>query len=95
MTLVLELPDSKEAVLKAKALALGVSAEQFAEQVLNHALEDPEPTGSGAPTAHRRHISETIRERMRQIPAEVWAALPIDGASQHDHYIYGLPKRNL
>jgi hypothetical protein len=41
-----------------------------------------------------RHISEVIRDRMRNIPPEVWAQLPTDGASEHDRYIYGLPKKN-
>jgi Arc/MetJ-type ribon-helix-helix transcriptional regulator len=27
------------------------------------------------------------------IPDEEWAKLPVDGAEQHDHYIYGKPKR--
>jgi hypothetical protein len=27
------------------------------------------------------------------IPPEELANLPVDGASQHDHYIYGTPKR--
>ena len=40
MTLILELPDNKEAALKAKAQALGVSAEQYAEQVLTRELEE-------------------------------------------------------
>jgi hypothetical protein len=26
-------------------------------------------------------------------PEEALQALPIDGASQHDHYLYGAPKR--
>jgi plasmid stability protein len=91
MVLVLELPDGKEAALKAKAQAQGVSEEQYAQEVLEHALEaSPSPVAA----ASRRHISEAIRERMRKIPAEVWAELPADGASEHDHYIYGLPKRN-
>ena len=41
----------------------------------------------------RRHISDVIAETMRDMPPEVLAALPKDGASEHDHYIYGLPKR--
>jgi hypothetical protein len=28
------------------------------------------------------------------MPAEVQAKLPSDGASQVDHYVYGLPKRD-
>ncbi len=35
LTLILELPDKKETALKAKALAQGVSAEQYAQQVLD------------------------------------------------------------
>jgi hypothetical protein len=45
-------------------------------------------------TKPRRHISEVIRENMRRVPAEIMATMPKDGASEHDHYIYGLPKRN-
>ena len=89
MTLILELPDNQEAALKAKAEAQGVSAEEYASQVLAHDLkEGPRDADSD------RHISEVIRERMRDIPPEVWASLPTDGASEHDHYIYGLPKKS-
>ena len=28
------------------------------------------------------------------IPEEELAALPSDGASEHDHYLYGIPKRS-
>jgi hypothetical protein len=31
---------------------------------------------------------------MKMLPPEVFERLPEDGASQHDHYIYGLPKRD-
>lgn len=91
MTLILELPDNKEAALKAKARAQGMSAEQYAAQVLNRDLEAIASAPAGPP---RRHISEKIRERMRDVPAEVWATFPTDGASEHDHYIYGTPKKN-
>jgi plasmid stability protein len=86
MTLTIELPDERQAALAAKARAQGVSAEQYARLVLEHDLEAAEP--------RRRHISEVIRENMRKVPPEILAAMPTDGASEHDHYIYGLPKRN-
>jgi antitoxin component of MazEF toxin-antitoxin module len=38
-------------------------------------------------------LAEQILELARQAPQEVWDRLPTDGASQHDHYIYGTPKR--
>ncbi|HXJ96130.1 MAG TPA: hypothetical protein VMT20_25095 [Terriglobia bacterium] len=34
-----------------------------------------------------------ILDRMRDVPDDVMRALPEDGASQHDHYIYGWPKK--
>ena len=30
---------------------------------------------------------------MSDVPNDVLDRLPVDGAEQHDHYIYGLPKR--
>ena len=33
-------------------------------------------------------------EIVADVPAEVFASLPKDGARQVDHYVYGLPKRD-
>ena len=38
-------------------------------------------------------LAERIAACARALPAEVLDRLPPDGASQHDHYIYGTPKR--
>ena len=84
MTLTIDLPDEEIQALTAKARAQGVSAEQYARQVLEHDL---------APSPRRRHISEIIHENMSRVPAEIMATMPEDGASQHDRYIYGSPKR--
>jgi putative addiction module CopG family antidote len=40
-----------------------------------------------------RPIGEIIDELMSDVPDEVLDRLPIDGAAQHDHYIYATPKR--
>jgi plasmid stability protein len=83
MTLILELPDNKEAALKAKAQALGVSAEQYAEQVLTRELEEQsEP------------FWKAFTRQIQELPDAAFEHLPIDGASEHDHYLYGSPKRN-
>jgi antitoxin component of MazEF toxin-antitoxin module len=42
----------------------------------------------------RKPIWERIAERVADAPPEELAKLPTDGASQHDHYIYGTPKRS-
>jgi len=84
MPLTIDLPEEEVLALAARARERGISAEQYARSVLEHDLRS-EP---------RRHISQVIRENMRSVPADVLESLPADGAGEHDHYIYGLPKRN-
>jgi len=80
----------EQAILKKlQALPDGKQQEVLAlvEALLdNEALTQPE--------SMRRPISEIFEELSSQIPLEEWAALPRDGAEQHDHYLYGSPKRS-
>ena len=39
-------------------------------------------------------LGDEIAALVDALPPEVVAAWPTDGASQHDHYIYGTPKRS-
>lgn len=41
----------------------------------------------------RPSLAERIAARVRALPQETVDRLPADGASQHDHYIYGTPNR--
>jgi plasmid stability protein len=84
MTLTIDLPENEVTVLTAKAQAEGVSTEEYARLLLKQAL-----ASGGA----RKPLSARIREIWADMPDEVRAKLPADGASQHDHYIYGVPKR--
>jgi hypothetical protein len=91
MSLTLKLSDEQATVLQAKAAAAGFSLDEWIQK-----LAEPEPTKHDA-SQHdrpRRHMSEIIRENMSRVPPEIMATMPRDGASEHDHYIYGLPKRN-
>jgi Arc/MetJ-type ribon-helix-helix transcriptional regulator len=45
------------------------------------------------PAAPHKPIWEEFAEISASIPDEEWRKLPVDGAEQHDHYIYGTPKR--
>jgi hypothetical protein len=38
-------------------------------------------------------LGEKIQEIISDVPDEVWEKIPTDGSDQHDHYIYGTPKR--
>jgi hypothetical protein len=50
------------------------------------------PTDHEAPPRHK-HLGEIAADLLHDIPADDFAQLPVDGAEQHDHYIYGTPKR--
>jgi Arc/MetJ-type ribon-helix-helix transcriptional regulator len=39
-------------------------------------------------------VWQRFQNAARAIPEEELASLPSDGASEHDHYLYGLPKRS-
>ncbi|PWT99413.1 MAG: hypothetical protein C5B51_27165 [Terriglobia bacterium] len=84
MTLRIDLPEEKTAALAAKARQRGLSAEQYARQVLEHDLE----SGAGA-----QPIWEVLVNNMKQVPVEDLAFVPKDAATQVDHYVYGAPKR--
>lgn len=40
-----------------------------------------------------RPIWEIIDERVSKLSAETLEKLPTDGAENHDHYLYGAPKK--
>jgi hypothetical protein len=48
---------------------------------------------SPSPRPEQKPIWEVAEELFGDIPDEELAQLPTDGAAQHDHYIYGTPKR--
>ena len=80
---VIELPDEQAAALKAKAAA-GLTLEEWLQKLAEQARPPKRP---------RQHIADVIVESMSDVPPDIMAAMPKDGASQHDHYIYGWPKR--
>ncbi len=82
----IELPDEQAAALKAKAAAAGLTLEAWLQQL---AGGKPEPRG-GRPL---QTAADIVLARMRNVPPEIMATMPKDGASQHDHYIYGWPKK--
>jgi len=81
---VIELPDEQAAILKAKAAAEGLSLEAWLKKLAREERPASRP---------ERHIAEEILVHMQNVPPEIMARMPKDGASQHDHYIYGWPKK--
>ena len=39
-----------------------------------------------------RPIWEIFEALSRQVPIDEWSKLPLDGADEHNHYLYGAPK---
>ena len=83
---VIELPDEQAAALKAKAAAQGLSLEAWLQKLAEQERPASRP---------HRHIADVILENMQDVPPEIMATMPEDGASQHDHYIYGWPKKEV
>ena len=98
MTLTIELSDERQAaVLAANARAQGVSEEQYARQLLEHALGVSGAQVGASPedqSSDSRPIWEVMLDNLKGIPPEAFDRLPKDGASEIDHYLYGHPKRN-
>lgn len=83
------LTDEQATALQAKAAAEGLSLEAWIEKLA-------EPTAPNSPVERPlRSIADFIVESMKDVPPEIMDAMPTDGASQHDHYIYGWPKRDV
>jgi len=83
MTLTIKLSDEQARALEAKAAAEGLSIEEWIQK-LGEAQPAERPLENAA---------EIILSSMRDVPPEIMATMPRDGASQHDHYIYGWPKK--
>lgn len=57
------------------------------------AVPETSQTGGIPDTLAPKPIWEVAAEIRQSIPKEEWAKFPTDGAAQHDHYLYGAPKR--
>ncbi len=80
----------KEAAYQALAQAQGLSVEQWLTQLVDRAA----PVAPlDTPDEDDRPLSAIFSEIWAEMPDEVRARLPSDGADHHDHYIYGTPKK--
>jgi hypothetical protein len=96
---VIEPPDDQAAAPAAKAAADGMVLKDWLKKLAGASYECSAKFFA-AETGHpnesnldARPISEVIAEIMKDVTPEERALLPQDGASQVDHYAYGLPKR--
>ncbi len=69
------------------------SVDAAVEHAVRHALGANGDSHGSEPSV-ARHISDVFAEIMADVPPEELAKIPRDGASQVDHYIHGLKKRD-
>jgi hypothetical protein len=96
MNITLPLQPQDEVRLRALARARALPPELIVREALDRVLaEEPEIAAPPAVEAEpdSRPIWEVIVDNMKDVPPDVMDAMPADGASQHDHYIYGWPRR--
>jgi hypothetical protein len=89
----LQIRSETEAKIAALAAASGVSVDDFLASLVDK--QSPAAASNEHQEPAKKPISARIRQIWADMPPEVRAKLPADGASQHDHYIYGVPKRTL
>jgi hypothetical protein len=92
MMITLPLKPQEEARLIAVAQAKGVSTDDLVREALNKVLADSLGLDE-TPKAESRPIWEVMLDNIKDVSAEQFAKLPKDGASEHDPYLYGHPKR--
>ena len=91
MTVTIELSDEQAAALQEQAAVEGLSVAVWLQRLAEQYAQTRASKTNGDPV---RPIWDTITDRMKELPPEVFDRLPHDGASEHDHYLYGSPKRN-
>lgn len=70
------------------------SADEMIAKLVQADAQHSQPSTDFQPLVEtHKPIWEEIQELTADIPDDVWDALPTDLAEQHDHYIYGTPKR--
>jgi Arc/MetJ-type ribon-helix-helix transcriptional regulator len=92
-----ELESSIQAAVQGGHFASLDAAMTKAASLLLHQLKQEQATTPAAGQAEAvpayKPIWEEILELTADVPDEEFDKLPVDGAEQHDHYIYGIPRR--
>ena len=94
--MMIHVPTDLEESVRAAVLAGSYASEEafVAEAIRAHLHQlRPQATELVEEKSAYQSIWDEIAELQKSVPDEEWDKLPVDGADQHDHYIYGSPKR--
>ena len=92
MTVTIQLSDEQAAALQAQAAAEGLTIDAWLQGLAQEYARQPTPPSMQK--RDERPIWEVIADNMKDVPPSEFEKLPKDGASEHDHYLYGHPKRH-
>jgi hypothetical protein len=81
------------AVRSGQFASAGQMVDKLVRDYAQHTQQQPQPASQEVPQAAHKPIWEEILELTADVPDEKWDKLPTDLAEQHDHYLYGTPKR--
>ena len=70
-----------------------VLPEEKQRKVLEYAKQISETETEKIEKPKKRKFLQEIEEIMCQLPKEAFEGYPTDGSLNHDHYLYGAPKR--
>jgi hypothetical protein len=74
--------------------AMAEAASLLVQRLEQEQTQVKQPAANQVDTSpNRKPVWERILERTAAIPDEEFDKLPSDLAEQHDHYLYGVPKR--
>jgi Arc/MetJ-type ribon-helix-helix transcriptional regulator len=94
----ISLPPDLDARIRQKVTEAGYRTPDEVIRKALDALDAKEQQEALPPAKKKKHPTIPVWQRfqnaVRSIPEEELATLPPDGASEHDHYLYGVPKRS-
>lgn len=95
MSLTVEVPEELEPRIRQAAARQGQAPAAFVLSTLEERLRSAEPPQDSAPPVDGHDVLVRLFEGIwNEMSEEEIANLPTDLAEEHDHYIYGTPKKN-
>jgi predicted transcriptional regulator len=91
----IHIPDDLNSRLEQLAKGTGQDVGALVCEAIEQRLAREEQHAKHLPQETNKPIWERFEDTSLEIPDEELDRLPTDGSLQHDHYIYGTPKRPL
>jgi hypothetical protein len=88
-----ELTPKQKGLLESLSRETGEPISALIDKALEGLEGQMHPGHANGETDDHSSVLDIFRDAREAIPDETWEKLPSDLATQHDHYVYGTPKR--